>query len=81
MHIYQCSDLETIAAEAESAIVGITESWASNKLLHGELQLNGYTCYRKYRPAETASRGGGVLLYVKDSLDHREFTQFDGENN
>ena len=46
-------------------IIGITESWANNNITDAELELDGYAMFRKYR---MGSRGGGVLLYIKDTI-------------
>ena len=46
-------------------IIGITESWANNDITNAELGLEGYVMLRKDR---TGRRGGGVLLYIKDTI-------------
>ena len=46
-------------------IIGITESWASNDITDAELGLEGYAMFRKDRMGR---RGGGVLLYIKDTI-------------
>ena len=43
----------------------ITESWANNDITNAELGLEGYVMFRKDR---IGRRGGGVLLYVKDTI-------------
>ena len=45
-------------------IIGITESWANNDITNAELGLEGYVMFRKDR---IGRRGGGVLLYIKDT--------------
>ena len=45
-------------------IIGITESWANNDITYAELGLEGYAMFRKDRMGR---RGGGVLLYTKDT--------------
>ena len=52
-------------------ILGITESWANGNVLDGEPQLQRYQLFRCDRPSD--NRGGGVLLYVKSSLNPVEF--------
>ena len=51
-------------------IVGITESWTTNNVLDSELHLSGYRLFRCDR--NTENRGGGVLLYVRDSFKATE---------
>ena len=46
-------------------IVKITESWANNDITNAELGLEGYVMFRKDR---IGRRGGGVLLYIKDTI-------------
>ena len=46
-------------------ITGITESWANNDITYAELGLEGYAMFRKDRMGR---RGGGVLLYIKDTI-------------
>ena len=46
-------------------IIGITETWAHNGILDAELTREGYNLFRKDRQEQ---RGGGVVLYIKDSL-------------
>ena len=58
-------------------IIGLTESWANEKIMDSELALDGYDLFRRDRPNGMA--GGGVLLYVKSILGAVEFktsTQF-----
>ena len=46
-------------------IKGITESWANNDITYAELGLEGYAMLRKNRMGR---RGGGVLLYIKETI-------------
>ena len=46
-------------------IIGITESWANNDITDAELGLEVYAMFRKDRMGR---RGGGVLLYIKDTI-------------
>ena len=46
-------------------IIGITESWANNVITVAELGLEGYVMFRKDR---IGRRGGGVLLYIKETI-------------
>ena len=45
--------------------IGITESWANNDITDAELGLEGYVMFRKDR---IGRRGGGVLLYIKQTI-------------
>ena len=46
-------------------IIGITESWANNDITYAELGLEGYVMFRK---DIIGRRGGGVLLYIKETI-------------
>ena len=50
-------------------IIGITEYWANKDISDVELGLGGYVMFRKDRMRR---RGGGVLLYVKDTISAYE---------
>ena len=48
-------------------VVGVTETWLSDMILDKEIIPYGYSIYRKDR----ASRGGGVLIAIKNSISSR----------
>ena len=50
-------------------IIGITESWAYTDITDAELGLTGYVVFRRDR---IGRRGGGVILYVKESIQAYE---------
>ena len=50
-------------------IIGITESWAKPDITHAELGLTEYVMFRRDR---IERRGGGVILYVKESIQAYE---------
>ena len=52
-------------SELQPDIIGITESWANDKILDAELSLNGYVMFRNDR---NTGNKGGVLLYTKYNL-------------
>ena len=49
-------------------IVGLTETWATNSISDSELDIAGYSVYRRDRNNILKSKGGGVALYIKDNL-------------
>jgi len=51
--------------------MGVSESWAHDRVSDAELSLRGYDLYRCDRPS--GHRGAGVLLYVKSSLSSVQF--------
>ena len=58
-------ELNIMVDDIKPRIIGITESWANNDITDAELGLEGYALFRKYRMGR---RGGGVLLYIKDTI-------------
>ena len=50
-------------------IIGITESWANTDITYAELGLTGHVTFSKDR---IGRRGGGVILYVKESIQAYE---------
>ena len=50
-------------------IIGITESWATPDISDAELGMTGYVMFRKDR---LGRRGGGVILYIKESIQAYE---------
>ena len=54
-------------------IIGITESWANIDITDAELGLTGYVMFWRDR---IGRRGGGVILYVKESIQAYEIKLF-----
>ena len=59
------NELDIMVDEIKPHIIGITESWANNDITYAELGLEGYVMFRKDRMGK---RGGGVLLYIKETI-------------
>ena len=49
-------------------IVGITEAWGRAKILDSKIEILGFNLYRKARAVVDNKKGGGVALYVNNSL-------------
>jgi len=63
--INKLDELTRMVDEIQPDIIGITESWANKNINDAELGLEGYAMYRKDRNERI---GGGVLLYIKDTI-------------
>ena len=59
------TELNIMVDDIKPHIIGITESWANNDITNAELGLEGYVMFRK---DIIGRRGGGVLLYIKDTI-------------
>ena len=55
--------------DTDPHIIGSTESWANPDITDAELGLTGYIMFRRDR---IGRRGGGVILYVKESIQAYE---------
>ena len=58
-------ELNMMVDDIKPHIIGITESWANDDITDAEMGLEGYAMFRKDRMGR---RGGGVLLYIKDTI-------------
>ena len=68
--------IRTICSGGNSRSFCITESWANANIGDGEININGYTVFRKDR---TNRIGGGVLLYVKNNNKAIHRTDLDND--
>ena len=59
------NELNIMVDDIKPHIIGITESWANNDITDAELGLECYVMFRKER---IGRRGGGVLLYIKETI-------------
>ena len=59
------NELDIMVDEIQPHIIGITESLANNDITDAEVGLEGYVMFRKDRMGR---RGGGVLLYIKETM-------------
>ena len=62
-------DLDFMVSDIEPDIIGITESWAHKDMVDAERMLSGYVMFRKDRQERM---GGGVIMYIKDSIQAYE---------
>ena len=65
------SELDIMVADIDPHVIGITESWANEDIVDAELALPGYVMFRKDRQVR---RGGGVISYIKESIQAYEIT-------
>ena len=63
------NEFNIMVEDIDPHIIGITESWANIDITDAELGLTGYVMFRKDR---IGRRGGGVILYVKESIQAYE---------
>ena len=63
--IHKKPELNIMVDDIKPHIIGITESWANNDITDADLGLEGYVMFRKDRMGK---RGGGVVLYIKETI-------------
>ena len=59
------NELNNMVEDIDPLIIGVTESWATPNISEAELRMTGYVMFRKDR---LGRRGGGVILYIKESI-------------
>ena len=74
MRMFKCivnkkNELNIMVEDIDPHIIGITESWANKDITDAELGLTGYVMFRKDR---IGRRCGGVILYIKESIQAYE---------
>ena len=57
--------MDFVVDDIKPHTIGITESLANNDITDAELGLAGYVMFRKDR---IGRRGGGVVLYIKETI-------------
>jgi hypothetical protein len=73
--------LELIIHEQKIDLIAITETWLEDTMIDSELNIAGYTIFRKDRKQVRDSKGGGVLLYVRDCFNAYYATELNGYQN
>ncbi len=58
-----------LLSESNIDFLHIGETWLHKKIPTSKIDVPGYTCFRRDR---TVGRGGGVLIYIKDSFNAKE---------
>ena len=68
--VNKMGELRLMVEDVEPDIIGITETWTRPDMGNAEFSLKGYQMFRKDREVR---RGGGVALYIKQSIQAYEF--------
>ena len=63
------NELNITVDDIKPHIIRITESWANNDITYAELGMEGYVMFRK---DIIGRRGGGLLLYIKETIPEYE---------
>lgn len=66
--VNKLQDLELCIKDENYDIIGITETWLTDKILDSEICMEDYTLLRRDRKYPNKTRGGGVAIYIKNNL-------------
>lgn len=80
---FKVDELTNYARDYNLHIIGVVETWLHDNIGDGEISIPEFTVYRKDRKAVKGGKGGGVLLYVRDSLVScacKELNEFKNES-
>ena len=64
--VHKVDQLSVILNDENLDILFINESWLNENISTSEICIPGYSCFRYDRPAQ---RGGGVAVYIKDTVN------------
>ena len=58
--------------DTDPHVIGITESWVHKEISDSELGRTGYVMFRR---DGIGRRGGGVILYIEESIQTMEISR------
>lgn len=67
-------ELKELVNEHKPVVIGIVESWTNEKIFDEEITLKGYNLIRKDRVNINKSKGGGIVVYIKDCIKYYDIT-------
>jgi hypothetical protein len=65
-YIHKRNELELLVCNYNFDIIAVTETWLTDSMSGSEVNIDGYTLFRRDRSTIKSQKGGGVLLYVKE---------------
>ena len=66
--VNKMDELRLLANEIKPDVIGIVETWLNSEIKDNEINIDEYNFVRKDRTNNQKSRGGGVIIYVSNSL-------------
>ena len=70
------SEVRYLAKESTAAVLGFSETWVDDTVTDSEMNIDGYTLYRKDR----CRNGGGVCCYVRNDLSSTRRKDMESNN-
>ena len=66
--VNKVDELKILVKEKKPDIIGIIETWLTDSISDGEISISDYTFVRRDRKSDTKTKGGGVIVYIRDDL-------------
>jgi ribonuclease P/MRP protein subunit RPP40 len=67
--VNKIKELVLMIEDENADVVAITETWLNDKIADEEMNISGYTLFRRDRKDKIKLRGGGVAMYIKNELN------------
>ena len=67
-------ELKILAEQHKPDIIGIVETWLTEKNYDSEISLRGYNFMRKDRENKFKAKGGGIVIYYREELSVADIT-------
>ncbi|XP_072022644.1 uncharacterized protein [Amphiura filiformis] len=74
------TELEAIIDDLHPDVIGITETWCNATIMDSEVTFENYAMFRIGKDSPTG-RGGGVILYIHESLSAVACQEMDNDFN
>lgn len=68
---FKLDELAYICKKNNIDIIAVVETWLHSDISNGEINVEGYTIYRRDRGLTKSERGGGILLYISNRIASR----------
>lgn len=61
-------ELKIIVSEHKPDIIGVVETWLNDSVFDSEINIENYHLVRKDRKNDLKSKGGGIIMYIKNEI-------------
>jgi len=66
--VNKMDELKLLVKDQEPDIICIVETWLTEDVFDSEINLENYQFVRRDRKNELKSKGGGIIVYIKDNI-------------
>lgn len=67
--VNKLSEFEIFVLTEKPDILGVTETWLNSNISNNEINIEGYSLFRRDRNSLVKQRGGGISLWVRNELN------------